>query len=208
MSTRYVSVDRKRHLHWWQRKLQIKLVDDLRGSLPRVEKALRVLEKEGKTKKTLANYAESLCAFCDWCVEREYLAEDPLKRLRRFNTTPNSRRRALTAGEIRRLMAAAPPDRKLVYGVACATGLRAKELASLTIGHVDFRRGGLVLEAAWTKDRKPGFQPLPSALLAFLKETCRGMPKDVPPAPCPVPSRPVVGPGSGNGRDPEVDRGG
>ncbi len=62
---------RKRHLQWWPTKLRIKLVDDLRGSLPRVEKALRVLEKEGKAKKTLANYAESICAFCDWCVERE-----------------------------------------------------------------------------------------------------------------------------------------
>jgi len=159
------------------------------GSLPRVEKALRVLEKDGKGKKTLANHAESLSAFCDWCVEREYLAEDPLKRLRRFDTTPLVRRRALTATEIRKLLTAAPPDRRLVYGLACVTGLRVKELTSLTIGHVDFVRGGLVLDAAWTKNRKPGFQPLPGAMAGFLKELCQGIPKDHPLLP--IPSHPA-----------------
>ncbi len=86
-------------------------------------------------------------------------------------------------------MAAAPPDRKLVYGLACVTGLRSKELSSLTIGHVDFARGGLVLEATWTKNRKPCFQPLPSTLSVFLKEMCNGIPKDVPPLR--VPSHPA-----------------
>ncbi len=170
---------RKRHLQWWQKKLGMVLVPDLMGSLPQVEKALRVLEKEGKEKKTLANYAESICALCDWCVERDYLAEDPLKRLKRFDTTPQVRRRALTAAEIRALIAVAPPERKLVYGLACVTGLRAKELTSLTVGHVDFARGGLVLEAVWTKNRKPGFQPLPAALATLLQEMCAGISKNV-----------------------------
>jgi len=62
----------------------------------------------------------------------------------------------------------------LLYAVACTTGLRKRELASLQVRHLDLEQGGLNLEAAWTKNRKEGFQPLPVGLQGPLSEVCSG----------------------------------
>ena len=47
-------------------------------------------------------------------------------------------------------------------------GLRANELRNLAVKHLDIKRGGLHLDAAWTKNRKPGFQPLSASLVQRL----------------------------------------
>ena len=49
------------------------------------------------------------------------------------------------------------------------SGLRSNELRHLTVDHLDLARGGLLLDADWTKNREEGFQPLPGALLERLK---------------------------------------
>jgi hypothetical protein len=41
-------------------------------------------------------------------------------------------------------------------------------------------RGGLQLEAAWTKNRKPGFQPLPEWLVGHPSESMKGLGPDSP----------------------------
>ncbi len=178
---------RKRHLKWWGEQLGLKTLSDLLGCLPRVEQALRDLESENplrkakkRSRKTLANYAEALAAFCDWCVEREYLQNDPLKRLKRFDTTPQVKRRAMTEGEIERLLKIATPGNRLLYEIALASGLRAGELKRLTVGHLDGEQGGVHLEAAWTKNRKAGFQPIDPSLLARLAEFCKDKKKTEP----------------------------
>jgi integrase len=48
------------------------------------------------------------------------------------------------------------------------------ELRSLTVGHLDTRMAGLILDAVWTKNQKPGFQPLPAWLLSKLSESAQG----------------------------------
>ena len=45
------------------------------------------------------------------------------------------------------------------------SGLRANELRNLKPNNIDLERGGLILEAEWTKNRKDGLQPLPDDLL-------------------------------------------
>ncbi len=57
---------------------------------------------------------------------------------------------------------------------AICSGLRANELRSLRYRHLDPVRGGLCLEASWTKNRKPRFQPLRSGLLKRLIEAGAG----------------------------------
>ena len=52
--------------------------------------------------------------------------------------------------------------------MAILSGLRVTELRALTREHMDMEQGGLWLEAEWTKNRKSGFQPLPSGLLKRL----------------------------------------
>ena len=168
------AASRRRHLPWWKRQLNLNDVADLAGCLAEVEAALRGLKNEGRTGKTISNYAESLAAFCDWCVERNYLEKDPLKGLKRFDSTAQSRRRAMTPDEIQRLLQVAPPPRQLLYAVACATGLRAHELTSLQVADLDQANQGLVLDPRWTKNRKKGFQPLPTSLAGLLSQASCG----------------------------------
>jgi len=49
------------------------------------------------------------------------------------------------------------------------TGLRAGELRSLTRRHLDPANSGLRLEPTWTKNCKPGFQPLPKRMVRQLE---------------------------------------
>ena len=162
--------NRRTHLRYWEERLGLHTLHDLHGVLPRVEKALRGLKSDGKSGSTLQRYAEALCAFCDWCKQRRYLDHHPLEGLAPFDTTPSTKRRALPPKDIKKLLNACAPHRRLTYEVAFCTGLRANELHSLQRDHLDTLRGGLRLDAEWTKDRKPGFQPLPASLVERLKE--------------------------------------
>jgi integrase len=114
----------------------------------------------GRAGKTISHYAEALSAFCDWCVAREYLADDPLKALASFDTTPQTLRRAMTAEEISRLLNVCPPHHSLLLEAAFLSGLRANELRNLSIRDLDLEENGLHLDASWTKNRKKGFQPI------------------------------------------------
>ena len=77
----------------------------------------------------------------------------------------------MTEGEIARLLDVCPAHRRLLYATALLSGLRANELRSLTLKDLDVTRGGLNLDAKWTKNRKNGFQPLPLRLVAKLQAT-------------------------------------
>ena len=162
--------NRRTCLDWWQSTLGLVTLADLDGILPRVEKALRDLQGRGKAGKTIANHAEAFHAFCLWAEQRGYLSVDPLKGMAPFDVTPLTTRRALSAEEITRFLGACAPHLRLLYETAFMSGLRAGELRNLTIEHLDVVRGGLHLDASWTKNRKTGFQPLPVGLVERLKE--------------------------------------
>ena len=159
---------RRNSLESWQERLHLETLADLDGILPRVEQALRERQSHGLAGKTLQNDVEALKAFCRWCVKRGYLLVDPLAALVPFDITARTTRRALTGAEVRALLDAAPEHRRLLYEVALCSGLRAKELRSLSVADLDVERGGLHLRAEWTKNRKSGFQPLPGELLRRL----------------------------------------
>ena len=171
---------RQSQLKWWQCRLGLLTLADLDCVLPRVEDALRELLDAGRTGKTLNNYAESLRAFCNWCKERGYLDGNPLEHLGSFDSTPRQTRRALTREEVGRLLAVSEPRMRLLYQVALCSGLRVRELRSLCVADLDVDRRGLQLSANWTKNRKPGFQPLPRWLVQELSEHVEGKPADVP----------------------------
>jgi integrase len=160
---------RQTQLDWWNATLGLKTLEALSSCLPHVEAALRTLQQKGRAGKTVANYADTLHAFCRWCVDHEYLATDPLAKLKPFDTTPLTTRRALSVAEIQHLLAHCPLDQQLLLETAFCSGLRAGELRRLTPHHLDANRGGLRLDSAWTKNRKHGFQPLPAALVAQLR---------------------------------------
>lgn len=171
--------NRKRFLKYWQQRLNLQHLTDLDGILPRVESALQELQRTkcrkgiGRSGKTLTAYADGLAAFCRWCVERGFLIENPLKGLRPFDKKPKTKRRAMSPDEIQKLLANCKPERRLLYEVALCSGLRANELRSLRKKHLDAERGGLILEADWTKDRQDEFQFMPAALMERLVEIAK-----------------------------------
>ncbi len=160
-------------LMWWKGALGLKTLADLQGILPRAERALRVLLDAGKTGKTAYLRAQALRAFGEWCRQRGYLDQQPLEGLAPFDTAPKTTRRALTAEEINGFLGTCTPHLRLLYETAFLSGLRAKELRNLTIVHLDQERSGLHLDAEWTKNRQPGFQPLPKALVERLNAFCQ-----------------------------------
>jgi len=159
---------KKRHLHRWAETLELKTLADLDGLLPRVEATIQELTSRGLAGKTVSNIIEAMRSFCRWCVIRKYLGENPLENLAEIDTTPQEEYRALTVEETHRLLQVAPEYLRLLYIVAMVTGLRAGELRSLTRKHLDTVNIGLILDPAWTKNRKPGFQPLPKRLVEQL----------------------------------------
>jgi len=174
---------RKRELSlaFWKDELKLKTQFDLIDCQSRVERVIhRMHITAGRSGKTTWNRVETLAAFCRWCVERDYLSEDPLRRLKKINTDPVLRRRPLDADEIGRLLQACLPERVLLYETAICSGLRANELRHITPAHLDMFRGGLRLEAAWTKNRLDGFQPLPRWLVDKLVAAATEMPPNVP----------------------------
>jgi len=158
---------RERFLEWWKDELGLNLLSDLDGVLPRVDEALQRLKKK-RAGKTVESYADGLISFIGWCMEQGYLRENPLRKRTPFDTTPETERRAMTVEEIRRLFEKCAPHRQVLYEVAICTGLRANELRSLSVTDFDVERQGLRLNAAWTKNRKPGFQLLPGGLVLRL----------------------------------------
>jgi len=165
---------REDKLEWWRKKLGLIVLSDLLDSQPRVESSLRELKEKGRTDLTCRSYADGVTAFCDWCFTRGYFEDDPLKRLVSPSKKAESTRRALTADEFKRLIEHCNPDRRVLYLVAVASGLRANELRSLKVANVEMVRGGLRLDAVWTKNRKDGFQPLPTMLTQFLAQAIHG----------------------------------
>lgn len=165
--------ERARTLEWWGGKEGINLtwISDI--VLDLVEAKLRELAKTRKS-ATVQRYSEAIAAFCDWCVERQYMEKDPLKSLVKFDTTPKVPHRELAAAEVRSLLEHAPPDRALVYRVALATGYRQCELRALKVLNLDLFGPSLPLGAEFTKTRTDARQPISKELAQELATHAAG----------------------------------
>ena len=119
-------------------------------------------------------------SFCRWAHKRKYLKENPIADWPEYHKAPMMKRRALTAQEIGRLLAAAPPRRALIYEVALATGFRASELRALRKGDLDVKGGTLHLAAGATKNRLEVTQPIPRYLADKLAESAKYKPDTAP----------------------------
>ena len=75
----------------------------------------------------------------------------------------------MVSGRLGLLLEVYPTHRRLLYETAFQSGLRANELRNSTLAHLDVASRGLHLDAAWTKNRKSGFQPVPVSLVLRLQ---------------------------------------
>lgn len=140
------------------------------------------------------HYTKSLKAFGNRLVKTRRCAEHPFRHLTRVNANVDVRhqRRALSANEFTRLVAAARagttfrrlagPERAALYLVAGMTGLRASELASLTPASfaLDATTPVVVVEAGYSKHRRRDEVPLHPELVAELRVWLSGRPVSEP----------------------------
>jgi integrase len=90
-------------------------------------------------------------------VRRGYIAENPVLRLHP-DELPRGRARseprALTASEVRRLLAAAPERYRPLLAIAVFTGMRIQEILGLAWGDVDFRERVIRVRAQLSRGTK------------------------------------------------------
>jgi len=119
--------------------------------------AWRARQGETKAPKTLNEYRNSIRAFLKWLVQTDRLPENPLQRIapvKQFEQRIN--RRAITDEEAARMLAVAPPERRLIYLVAMHTALRRSEMFSMQWRdlHLESHAPFIKLRAPETKNRK------------------------------------------------------
>lgn len=155
-----------------------------------VQAFLRTLRKtENIGHRTSNHYLQSIHGFCNWCVTTKRMLANPLVGVERLNAAVDVRhqRRALTAEEVARMVAAARTSYKRVQGfsgeqrariylISFMTGLRRKEIASLTPRSFDLDASPptLTVEAACSKHRRKDVLPLHPELVAMLREWLKG----------------------------------
>jgi site-specific recombinase XerD len=150
--------------------------------------ALQESEKFGH--RTYNHYVQALHTFCNWLVTSRRLPSNPVIGLERLNTDVDVRhaRRALTPEEVCKLVESARnsneeiaalsgEERARVYIFSYMTGLRRKEMASLTPRSFDLNGDPptVTVQATVSKHRKKDVLPLHSELVAMLREWMAGM---------------------------------
>jgi integrase len=127
---------------------------------------------KGTGAATLNQYLDTARAMLNWCVEQKRLEKNPLAGVDKASGESRRKRRALTDDQVAKLLAVAPADRKLVYRVALATGLRRGEVGALQWGDLQLMstRPYIQLRAEATKARRGDRVPMPLSLADELRK--------------------------------------
>ncbi len=152
-----------------------------------------MMAEDGFGHRTYNHYAQALHTFCSWLVTSRRLPSNPVIGLERLNIDVDIRhpRRALSPDEVAKLVESARnsgetiadlsgEQRARVYITSFMTGLRRKELASLTPRSFDLDGSPptLTVQATVSKHRKKDVLPLHPELVAMLREWTDGMQPD------------------------------
>lgn len=152
---------------------------------------LRSRKKKPISFETSNHYTRALKGFSKWLWTERRTREDLLRSIRVINADGQRKRlrRALTTKELTRLISAtrsndttlrgetwvfAPEDRATLYLLAAYTGLRASEIASLSMASFDLGQGVLTVEAAYSKRRRKDTLPIHPSLIQHLAAWLEG----------------------------------
>ncbi len=160
----------------------------------RIQLYLRDLLDEGEIgHRTYNHYLQAIESFCNWLVSTRKLVGNPLVGMRRLNTEVDIRhkRRALRSEEFVKLVQSARESgeeiqcfdgdtRARIYILSYMTGLRRKELGSLTPRsfQLDDSPPKLTVEAACSKHRRKDVLPLHPELVTMLRDWLLGLEPD------------------------------
>lgn len=150
-------------------------------------------EEEDFGHRTYNHYAQAIDGFGNWLVSTKRTALNPFAGLTRLNVEVDIRhpRRALSVEEVGRLIASArasgkdiqcfsPEERARIYIIAGLTGLRRKEIASLTPRSFDLKAKPptVTVQAACSKHRRTDVLPLHPQLIEMLPKWLRELAPD------------------------------
>lgn len=123
--------------------------------------------------KTLNDLRAALSVFFAWLVEQGFASENLFASVKAVKLPPRDSqfRRSLSFAEMGRLLAVAPPHRRLVYLVAAFTGLRRNEMMNLrwTNLHLDEAAPFVRVPASIAKNRREASLPLVPDVVAALR---------------------------------------
>ncbi len=140
--------------------------------------------------RTINHYLQALSSFATWLMKQKLLIHNPFACIPRRNPQLDVRRkrRALSSRDIRLLIKTAYASHRIVQGYAGATrgllytmaaftGLRRRELASLTPHsfNLDSKPPTLTVEATASKHRKPDQLPLHESLIPIIRLAIEGL---------------------------------
>lgn len=126
----------------------------------------------GKAARTTGRDHEALAALLNWCVRMGLLATSPIQHVARTPRGKSSRRklrRPPTLDEYRRLRAAAPAWRTVIYSVAALSGLRGIEIRRLQKRDCDPHRMRWTIRPEITKNRQGADLPMLAECAAVLR---------------------------------------
>jgi integrase len=170
-----------------------RILADLESGSEALEQHLAERRKKGRSFRTINADLVAVRSFCRWLMEKGCLRRDPTRGLHRLNVEEDRRleRRALTDAEAQRLIAVTfgstreykhltGKDRSVMYTLAQRTGLRRKELRSLTPASFDLESKPPIVEveASTSKRRKKDLLPLPDDLAETLQDYLANRPRD------------------------------
>ena len=160
-----------------------RVLADLQKATGHLEGYLAERLESGASYRTINADLTAVRSFCRWLLSRKRMHEDPTFGLSKLNEEEDRRRerRALTDEEAQRLISttdASPRvfrgltghDRAVMYLLAQRTGLRRKELLSLTPSSFDLtgEPATVVVQAGNSKRRKKDTLPLPSEVAQIM----------------------------------------
>ncbi|TWT59652.1 tyrosine-type recombinase/integrase [Rubinisphaera italica] len=162
----------------------IKRLNDL--NVNEVRSSLQQMNLLGISTGTINHYVRAVKCFTGWLLRERYLTSDPFIGLRGQNSKADRRkvRRPITDDEFKRLVSDTQKvckcyrgndwhfrssDRIMLYRLAISTGLRAKEIASLTIHDFDLTTKTVRCKASNTKNGEEAVLPLSDSLCVHLR---------------------------------------
>jgi len=165
-------------------------------TLEKIKKALETLKSNHAwSTRTWNHYVRALKAFFSWLHGGNRIGFNPIQKLETLDvhdadiTRP---RRAFTLPECRFLVSFLlehkdsrrvinpPKVRGLLYALAFQSGLRAKELFSLTPANFDFENGAVTILGEDSKNSSKETIPLPGQLMQQIQELAAGRDKAKP----------------------------
>ena len=158
------------------------LLTDLRPAA--VQNDLHARRTAGRSPQTCNFYLQAAKQFVRWLVQDRRLLDSPLRGLKPMNVKIDRRhdRRALSADEFVRLLSTAQQgkrvegvsgvERRMLYLLGSATGLRRAELSSLTLRSLDLdaEYPSVMVLAAYSKNGRDDELPLHPMVVDELRE--------------------------------------